>query len=965
MRLVDVHSVIMGIIIALFCCCLFGTTAAVAQERAGTITGVISDPTGAVIPRAQIRATGPGGVTLTTVSDAQGRYVLPEVAPGEYQLEVITEGFETSKSSTVRVVAGRTLAHNVQVSVAVVQQEVSVSTASTVDTEPDNNASAMSLTGSALETLSDDPDDLAQDLQTLAGPSAGPDGGEIYVDGFSGGKIPPKSSIREIRVNQNPFSAEYDRIGFGRIEILTKPGSNAFHGEARFNFGDSIFNSRNPFATDKPDYQRRMFEGTFSGPLSEKASFTFQVERRDIGQTAVINALVLDPNFNQVPYRESVLNPTTNTEVSARLDYQLSPNHTLVGRYEWEKNTETNAGVDTFSLPSTAYNSDEREHVVQIIETAILNPRAVHEVRFQYRRSHDVIKGLNSDPTVDVLGAFTGGGSSMGLSGLTENRYEFHDLLSLSRGRHTVKLGGRLRVINESNRSMESYNGVFTFTSLDTYRITETGLQAGLPPDQIRALGGGASQFAIAVGNPVAELTQIDAGLFVQDDWRVRNDLTLSGGLRFEKQTNISDWRSWAPRVGIAWAPGGANRQQPIAVLRAGFGIFYDRVRESLVLDARRLDGLRQQEFLIPNPDFYPAIPSVAELSGFAQEQVVRVLGHGLQAPYTQQVALTAERQLAKNVTLSATYTNSRGVDTLRSRNINAFLPGTYDPLNPGSGVRPLPGGNIYAYESGGRFRQNQFIANVNARINKRYTLFGYYAWSNARSDTDGASSFPGNPYDLATEYGRAGFDVRHRAFIGGSITIPFGISLNPFIVMHSGAPFNIITGEDLNGDSLFNDRPAWATDLSRPSVLRTRWGNLDTRPQAGQTIITRNLGDSSGMFAVNLRVSKSFGFGGRLGASESGGPSGPGQGMGGPLGGHGPGGGHGGHHGLEAPSSDRRYTVTFSIAARNLFNRVNLDAPVGNLSSPLFGQSTSIHGFGHGSASANRTIEFQTRFSF
>jgi hypothetical protein len=445
----------------------------------------------------------------------------------------------------------------------------------------------------------------------------------------------------------------------------------------------------------------------------------------------------------------------------------------------------------------------------------------------------------------------------------------------------------------------------------------------------------------------------------------VRNDLTLSGGLRFEKQTNINDWRSWAPRLGVAWAPGTTNRQQPIAVLRAGFGIFYDRVRESLVLDTRRLNGVLQQEFLIPNPDFYPAIPAPGDLSGFAQQQVIRVLGDGLRAPYTQQLALSVERQLVKNVTLSATYTNSRGVDTLRSRNINAPLPGTYDPLIPGSGVRPFPGGNLYAYESAGRFRQNQFFANVNARINKRYTLFGYYTWSKAQSDTDGAGSFPGNPYDLTTEYGRAGFDVRHRAFIGGSVTIPFGISLNPFIVMHSGAPFNIITGEDLNGDSLFNDRPAWATDLSRPSVVSTRWGNLDTRPQAGQTIIPRNLGNSSGMFAVNLRVSKSFGFGGRLGTSESRDPSGQGQGMGGPPGGHGPGGGHGGHHGPETSSSDRRYTVTFSIAARNLLNRVNLDAPVGNLSSPLFGQSTSIHGFGHGSASANRTIEFQTRFSF
>jgi hypothetical protein len=299
------------------------------------------------------------------------------------------------------------------------------------------------------------------------------------------------------------------------------------------------------------------------------------------------------------------------------------------------------------------------------------------------------------------------------------------------------------------------------------------------------------------------------------------------------------------------------------------------------------------------------------------------------------------------------------GMDSLRSRNTNAFLEGTFDPLITASGVRPFPGGNIYAYESGGRFRQDQFIANVNARINKRSTLFGYYSWSSAKSDSDGAQTFPGNPYDLASEYGRAGFDVHHRGFMGGTVTGPLGLAFSPFIVIHSGEPFDITTGEDLNGDSVFNDRPAWAADLRRSSVVRTRWGVFDTRPQAGQRIIPRNLGDSPGMFGVNLRVSKSLGFGGKVqsaGIAPAGGDT---------SGGHGPGGGHGPHHGAESSSSDKRYTLTFSVAARNLFNRVNLDTPVGNLSSPVFGQSTSIHGFGHGTPSANRTVDLQVRFSF
>lgn len=932
------------------------TTAAslFAQDIPGTITGLVSDPTGALIPSAQISAVHSSGRSEMATSDSGGLYAF-QLPPGEYQLEARAPGFQNSKPTTVRVLSGRSLKHDIRLEIGVVSEEVLVSEASAPDAEPANNASAITLSGSNLESLADDPEDLTDDLMALAGPSAGPDGGELYVDGFSGGKLPPKSSIREVRVNQNPFSAEYDRIGLGRIEILTKPGAAKFHGEGRFNFGDSMFYARNPFAAEKPDFQRRVYEGTLTGPINSKSSFTLQLERRNIGQTAVINALTLDSDLNPIAYRNSVLNPTTNTEISARLDYQLGQNNTLTGRYEWEKNTETNAGLDSFSLPSTGYNSDEREHILQITDTAILNPNAIHEFRFQYRRSHDVLRGLDSAPTVEVPDAFVGGGSTMGLSGLTENRYEFHDTWSRVRGRHSLKFGGRLRVINESNRSMENYNGVFTFATFDAYSITENGLRDGLPPSQIRTNGGGASQFTVSSGNPVAEVTQVDAGLFMQDDWRVRNDLSLSAGLRFEKQNNINDWRSWAPRAGVAWAPRRAGAHQPLIVIRAGFGLFYDRIRENLVLETKRLNGISQQAFVISNPDFYPTVPTVAELSGFAEEQVIRKLGDGLRAPYTRQFALTLERQFFNKLTVSGSYTNSAGIDSLRSQNINAYVPGTYDPLIPNSGMRPFPGGNVYAYESNGRFSQNQFIANVNARISKRYVLQGYYAWGSAMSDTDGAETFPGDPYDPVLDFGRAGFDVGHRAFISGTITAPLGFVFSPFIVAHSGGPFNITTGEDLNGDSLFTDRPAWATDFSRPTVVGTRWGTFDTLPQAGQLLIPRNLGTSPSMFAVNLRVSKSFGFGTHVGSIET-----LSQGM---PGGHGS--GHGPHHDQDSGSSNRKYTLTFSVAARNLFNRVNLDTPVGNLSSPVFGHSTSIHGYGHGSASANRTIDFQLRFSF
>jgi hypothetical protein len=931
------------------------------HAQVATINGVIADQSGAVIPDIQITLSGPAGLSQTSTSDGEGRYTFQGLSTGEYRLQIAAEGFAPYQVTGLQVAAGAVLSHNVELAVAATTQEVTVADTMQLDVEPSSNASALVLKGDDLSALSDDPDDLTEDLQALAGPAAGPNGGEIFVDGFSGGKLPPKSAIREVRVNQNPFSAEYDRLGFGRIEILTKPGADRFRGEALFNFGDSLFNSRNPFVPDKPDYQRRMIEGNVGGAITKRSSFFLEAERRDIGETSVINALVMDPSFNVTPFRDAVLSPTTNTEASLRLDHQLNSNNTLVGRYEWEQTTQNNSGLDTFSLPSRAVNSENRDQVLQITETAVLNPNAIHELRFQYRRGSNISQSVSSEPAVQVMESFIAGGVAAGLSSFSQNRSELTDMLSLSRNRHMIKLGGRVRGLTQSDRSVQNYNGMFTFTSLDAYRITELGLRDGLTPSQIRALGGGASQFSMVGGDPLASVGQIDAGVFLQDDWRILPQLTLTAGLRYEVQNNIGDRSSFAPRIGFAWAPGGQGRQQARTVIRGGFGMFYDRVGANLTLEASRLDGVHQQQYLVPDPDFYPSIPPVSYLSANLQQEAIRVMDKNLRAPYTAQTALTIERQLPKNTTVSLTYTNLRGVHTLRSRNINAPLPGTYNPLVPDSGSRPYGGGNLYLCESTGTFRQNQFIVNVNARVSPRLSLFGYYVWNKANSDTDGSGSFPANQYDLRNEYGRAGFDVRHRVFVGGSIAAPYGLTLSPFIVASSGGPFNITSGRDLNGDSLFNDRPAWAADPSRASVVRTSFGLFDTDPIPGQTIIPRNIGTSPGRFMVNLRLSKSFGFGERSsspGQAADQVPHGP------PMAGaHG---GHGGHGGYGGPSSGSRYSLTFSVSARNLFNTVNLAPPVGNLSSPSFGTSVALAGYGHhGSASANRAVELQMRFSF
>jgi carboxypeptidase family protein/TonB-dependent receptor-like protein len=959
---------------ALAALCLIFLSSVQLVAQVASLTGRVTDPSGAAVPGAMVTATGDGGAVKVATTGLDGKYAITDLPAGKYTVRATAQGFALHEDADVRVAGSTPRTLDIRLELSITKQEITVSDRAQVDVDPSSNVGAIVLKGEDLDALSDNPDDLEADLQALAGPSVGPNGGQIYIDGFTGGSLPPKSAIREIRINQNPFSAEFDKLGFGRIEVFTKPGSDKYHGQVFFNFGDSVFNSRNPFSLEKPSYQTKMFDGSLGGPITKKASFFFNFDRHAMGEASVVSALTLDPSFNITPLSQTVLNPRTRTSFSPRIDYQLSPNNTLVTRYSYTRGSMENEGIGELSLASRAYDSENTEHSVQVTETAVLSSRVVNETRFQFLRTRSDQTALSSDPSISVLGAFMGGGAGVGSSYTNEDRYELQNSTSMTIGTQTLKFGGRLRGSSLSDSSMQNYNGTFTFTSLDAYRITLLGLQNGLTPAEIRAAGGGPSQFSIFGGRPLAGVDQFDAGLFVQDDWRLRPNFSLNLGLRYETQNNISDHRDVAPRVGFAWGIGGKGRQ-PKTVIRGGFGIFYDRIGEQLTLQAIRLNGINQQQFLVAYPDFYPNVPSVAELAANRLPSAIREMDTGLRSPYVAQTAMSVERQLPKNVSLSLTYAYSRGLNVLRSRNINAPLPETYDPLHPESAVRPYGDvGDIYLYESSGMFKQRQLITNVNARVSPKLTLFGFYVLGKAESNADGAASFPANQYDLSTEWGRAGFDVRHRAFIGGSVVAPFGLRFSPFITASSGRPFDITVGRDLNGDSLFNDRPAFATDLSRASVVKTAYGVFDTNPLPGQIVIPRNYGDSPGQFTINMRLSKTFGFGGETSGSantpQQGMPSGPpfggpgGRG-GGPRGGAGFRGGPGGIFG--DASTGKRYNLTFSISARNLLNHVNLGSPIGSLSSPLFGTSNSIAGgFGpFSSTTANRRVELQLRFSF
>jgi hypothetical protein len=968
--------------------------------QTASLRGQITDESGAVIPAAKVTLNGPSKLVRITAAAVDGSYSFVGLAPGDYTVLASAPELGLAQPAKITLKSGsQTL--NLQLRVASTAQQVTVEAeaAATVSTDAASNASALVMRGADLDALSDNPDDLQADLLALAGPAAGPGGGAIFIDGFSGGQLPSKESIREIRINANPFSPEYDKLGYGRIEIFTKPGTDKFHGTGYFNFGDSFWNSRNPYAGQKAPFMLKEYGGSVSGPLNKRASFFLDVRRDSVDNGAIIHGITLDPQTLGIinPYTNVFQIPQRRVSLSPRVDYQLSPNNTLILRYGFLRADLRDAGIGSFNLVERGYHVQNTEEHVQISDTAVLGSSVVNEARFQFIRFDSSTIANSMSPAILVAGSFNGGGAQLGHAANVENDYEFQDYVSIARGAHSVKFGARLRGATVDNTSPQNFTGTFNFggglgpvldvnnqpvpdasgqpvlttiQSIEQYRRTLLFLQMGLPAAQIRALGGGATQFSINSGVPVISGSQVDVGVFAGDDWRARSNLTLSFGLRYETQSNIHDWRDVAPRVGIAWAPGAKNAR-PKMVVRAGFGTFYDRFSLLNTLAAQRYNGVVQQQYVVTNPDFFPMIPSLASLAGFQSVRTVQEISSTLRAPYMLQSAIGVERQLPFKTTVTLTYANSHGLHLLRSRDINAPLPGTYNPSMAGSGVFPLGSANpLFLTESSGVYNQNQLISSMNAKVTTNVSLFAYYMLNRARSNTDGMGTFPANPYSAIGEYGPANTDVRNHLSVSGSILTKWNFRFSPYVVMDSGPPFDITAGRDLYGDTLFNGRPGIATDPHKPGLIATRYGLLDPNPTLDEKILSRNFGRGPGQISMNLRVAKTIAFGPSIERAEAA-WTGPGSGAGRRD--------TGGAFGMGAagPSStvvNHRFNLSISMSVRNLLNHTNPGPIIGAITSPLFGQSNQAASGGGGGgpggggfteSANNRRLELQMRLSF
>jgi hypothetical protein len=871
-------------------------------------------------------------------------------------LTITATGFETSTQSITLTAGAPHPSIDARLAVGAESEQLTVSSDSSASTSAADNKSALVFKGDDLKALSDDDATFDKQIQALAGDDG--NGPSIYVNGFSGGHFPPKSSIREIRINQNPYSAEYEELGYGRIEIFTKPGADQLHGYLDILGNDNAFNTVDPYQGAPLPYHSEALSGNLSGPLDKKTSAFLSAFYNNQQTNAAVHAFTLDANLQPITLSEAVPSPSISSSYSARLDRQVTPNNTLTARYEFNQSQQTNGGVGLLVLPEAGTDSKTTSQTLQISDTQILGTKMISDGHFQYLRTRLEQHSLSSAPSLNVEGAFTGGGASSQITSDNQDAYEFQEILTRQQNAHFLRFGARYRLLRDANLSTANYNGSFTFPSLTAYQITQQGIAAGASDQAIRAtcvttptgqVCGGATQFNLTAGQPSAALLTGDLSLYAEDEWKLSKNVTLNYGLRFETQSAIPDHFDPAPRLGFAWAVGQAEKKPAIVVVRGGGGIFYDRFAASNILTAiRQQTGTLQPSYYVTNPDFYPNVPVATSLSG-VPPTLYSISPH-LRSEYSLIGGIAVERTLWKIGSITFNYLHSHDVHEWDSVNLNAPLPGTYVPANPttgtpATGTYPLGTAQaVYQFQSGGVSTRDRMFINANLHPTKNFNMFGYYVIRHQYTDATGAGAFPSNSYDIKADYGRA-TRPGQRLFLGGFWDLPLGFSVNAFLSANSGVPFNITTGTDLNGDTQYNDRPAFATDLTRASVVKTRFGNFDTAPVPGQRIIPSNYGTGPAFADLDFGAAKAFKFGPRPA------PPAPPAGTPSPK--------------TPAEKPDPRYTLAFSFDAENVFNHVNPGPPVGVLTSPSFGQSISLYTpFGAGVA-ANRVITLHTTFSF
>ena len=769
---------------------------AASQESSGfSVSGTVFDPSGAIVPGAKITLRGGNHWEQPTTTDPAGEFSFDGVPAGSYELQVQQTGFKLYK--TRLKVGHRTRAPlRIVLAIAEVEETVTVESSEKVNVDIAGNVDSFKLDPQLLEALPLLDQDIVGALSHLVDrASIGSQGIVLMVDGLpSSGVEVPASAIQEVRINQNPYSAEFARPGQGRIEIITKSGSSKYHGSFNFRLRDYRLDARNAFAEERPQEQHRLFDGYFSGPVgkSKNTAFLISASRKEDDLQPVVFAL-----GPLGPIRENAANPERSTYVSAQVGHQSGKN-VLSFRYTFFDWSDNGGGVGVFNLPEVAWDSKSWYHQVYSSYKWVITPKLLNEFLIRIRTESSFTRSRRPGiPKIIVLDAFAGGGAQVD-GRETSDRIGFTDLLSWARGRHFFKAGVNIPAFSRySSNDGSNFDGTFYFSSLGDYA-------QGKPYSFIRQGGDGHLIF-----------WQKELGLFAQDEVRVLPNLSIAFGLRYDWQNYLSAHNNFAPRLSFAFAPGKERK----TVLRGGAGIFYDTTGPEAIGDTLRYDGLHLRRFVLSNPGFPDAL-SLGESFAALPSGIVR-FAPNLASPYIFQYSLGMERQLRKSLTFTATYIGTRGIKLFRSRDMNAPPPPLYL-------VRPDPSiGILRQIESSGRLESYALKVTLKGDMSRFFQGIVMYTLQRVYNDTDGIGAFPANNYDLSGEWSRAGFDRRHSLYVYGTLNAGRFFKLGVVFSAKTGEPYSLTTGRDDNHDGFANDRPL---GVRRNSLEGPGWVTLDLR---------------------------------------------------------------------------------------------------------------------------------------
>jgi outer membrane receptor for ferrienterochelin and colicin len=849
------------------------------DPNTGTLRVVVLDDSGAAIVSAPVHVTNASGFDRTVETGNRGEAIFDGLQPGRYNIHAEFPAFEPRDLLDQNVKKGGETKKEVTLQIGKIAEQVEVTRDETDKQLHDSFSTG--LTKEQIDQLPDDPDEMADQLAAMAGPGA-----RMWVNGFNGGRMPTKDQIASIRFRFDPYSADNHDAGIPRVDIVTKPGNGEWRNNLTTTFRGSSLNGRNALSAVRGDSQSRRGFWTVDGPLKKgKTSFSLSL----MGFDAYDSATILAQNAGGA----AVQQPNNRINFDARLEHALTKNHNLQIELQRMTNSASNLGVGQFDLLERAYTLDNDNTVFRVRDSGQVFRKARNEFRLQFNNTSMQQRSASDALTINIQGFQRSGGAQLS-GGTSAHELEVSDDLDFTVAKkHSMRVGFLLDGGTFRNNTQANTTGTFTFANFDQY-------QAGIP-----------LQFTQRVGNPLVTYSNWQLGAYATDEVKLSKTVMLDYGVRYEVQTHLNDFHNFAPRANLTWAPFKNNR----TTVRAGFGIFYDWFDAGDYAETVQLDGHHQSDIIIMRPNY----PDPG--SGVGLPPNIVVAAPALQQPTVRRFSLGVEHQINSWLRLRTNYFNDHRWNQLRALNENF----------PVDGVRVIDGfGNIAEIQSIG-LRDSQGVdIGLNVMMPaRRINMFLNYTLARQQSDGDGATALPASN-TLATEWGPARNDIRHRLFAMFNTPLPKGFRTSINLRYTSAAPFTIVTGLDNNGDGLINDRPA---GVGRNSVRGDDQFDADLR--LGWTIAFGPPRTPSGPGGGGPRI---IGRGG-----ERGGPRGGGGGEmgGGPI-----------------NPENRRYAFEVFAQANNVLNTVNYTAYSYVLSSPAFFGRPTV-------AAAPRRIELGMRIQF